>query len=252
MDNLTRTGTDLKPENVMLTLAIRGSRGAAVAAEAAEAAAAAAPSDPPRMGLTKNQKKKAKRKAKKATSGGVSQDDTGSVPEEVTGTEGGADTATSAAAETPAEAAGRDAHEGSRAEPSAAHDSEPAQEADVVEESPEAFDARLMDNDARIVDFGNACWTHKHFTDDIQTRQYRSPEVCTVTLKRPRGIWCRPAVGRRLEIAVHNTIAPLVGCLRRASMYVAVLLLGTHRCSWAKSMTPPPTCGRWRAWCLSS
>jgi len=29
----------------------------------------------------------------------------------------------------------------------------------------------------KIVDFGNACWTFKHFTDDIQTRQYRSPEV---------------------------------------------------------------------------
>jgi serine/threonine-protein kinase SRPK3 len=29
----------------------------------------------------------------------------------------------------------------------------------------------------KIVDLGNACWTHKHFTDDIQTRQYRSPEV---------------------------------------------------------------------------
>lgn len=30
---------------------------------------------------------------------------------------------------------------------------------------------------AVVVDFGNACWTYKHFTDDIQTRQYRSPEV---------------------------------------------------------------------------
>lgn len=29
----------------------------------------------------------------------------------------------------------------------------------------------------KIVDLGNACWIHKHFTDDIQTRQYRSPEV---------------------------------------------------------------------------
>lgn len=28
-----------------------------------------------------------------------------------------------------------------------------------------------------IVDFGNACWTHKRFTSDIQTRQYRCPEV---------------------------------------------------------------------------
>jgi serine/threonine-protein kinase SRPK3 len=24
---------------------------------------------------------------------------------------------------------------------------------------------------------GNACWTGHHFTNDIQTRQYRSPEV---------------------------------------------------------------------------
>jgi serine/threonine protein kinase len=30
---------------------------------------------------------------------------------------------------------------------------------------------------AKIVDLGNACWTHKHFTEDIQTRQYRAPEV---------------------------------------------------------------------------
>mmetsp|Transcript_12880 Transcript_12880/g.47669 ORF Transcript_12880/g.47669 Transcript_12880/m.47669 type:complete len:1139 (-) Transcript_12880:404-3820(-) len=28
-----------------------------------------------------------------------------------------------------------------------------------------------------IVDLGNACWRHRHFTEDIQTRQYRSPEV---------------------------------------------------------------------------
>eukprot|EP00181_Compsopogon_caeruleus_P001873 CAMPEP_0184682260 /NCGR_PEP_ID=MMETSP0312-20130426/6531_1 /TAXON_ID=31354 /ORGANISM="Compsopogon coeruleus, Strain SAG 36.94" /LENGTH=528 /DNA_ID=CAMNT_0027133807 /DNA_START=456 /DNA_END=2042 /DNA_ORIENTATION=- len=29
----------------------------------------------------------------------------------------------------------------------------------------------------KVVDFGNACWIHEHFTDDIQTRQYRGPEV---------------------------------------------------------------------------
>lgn len=29
----------------------------------------------------------------------------------------------------------------------------------------------------KIVDFGNACWTSNHFTNDIQTRQYRAPEV---------------------------------------------------------------------------
>lgn len=30
----------------------------------------------------------------------------------------------------------------------------------------------------KIADLGNACWVHKHFTEDIQTRQYRSLEVC--------------------------------------------------------------------------
>ncbi|CCX08292.1 Similar to Serine/threonine-protein kinase SKY1; acc. no. Q03656 [Pyronema omphalodes CBS 100304] len=29
----------------------------------------------------------------------------------------------------------------------------------------------------KIADLGNACWTNQHFTNDIQTRQYRSPEV---------------------------------------------------------------------------
>lgn len=29
----------------------------------------------------------------------------------------------------------------------------------------------------KIADFGNACWTFKHFTSGIQTRQYRAPEV---------------------------------------------------------------------------
>eukprot|EP00026_Physarum_polycephalum_P005923 Phypoly_transcript_05962.p1 GENE.Phypoly_transcript_05962~~Phypoly_transcript_05962.p1 ORF type:complete len:290 (+),score=45.37 Phypoly_transcript_05962:763-1632(+) len=29
----------------------------------------------------------------------------------------------------------------------------------------------------KIADLGTACWTHKHFTDDVQTRQYRCPEV---------------------------------------------------------------------------
>jgi serine/threonine protein kinase len=29
----------------------------------------------------------------------------------------------------------------------------------------------------KVADLGNACWVHKHFSDDIQTRQYRSPET---------------------------------------------------------------------------
>merc|ERR1712183_231214 len=29
----------------------------------------------------------------------------------------------------------------------------------------------------KIADLGNACWAEKHFSDNIQTRQYRSPET---------------------------------------------------------------------------
>lgn len=34
-----------------------------------------------------------------------------------------------------------------------------------------------LDMKCKLVDFGNACWTYKQFTNDIQTRQYRCPEV---------------------------------------------------------------------------
>ncbi|KAJ0465081.1 putative protein kinase CMGC-SRPK family [Helianthus annuus] len=34
-----------------------------------------------------------------------------------------------------------------------------------------------VDVKCKLVDFGNACWTYKQFTSDIQTRQYRCPEV---------------------------------------------------------------------------
>jgi len=42
----------------------------------------------------------------------------------------------------------------------------------------------------KLVDLGNACWVEKHFTDDIQTRQYRSPEVILgATWSTPVDIW---------------------------------------------------------------
>uniref|UniRef100_A0A673ASH1 non-specific serine/threonine protein kinase n=1 Tax=Sphaeramia orbicularis TaxID=375764 RepID=A0A673ASH1_9TELE len=42
----------------------------------------------------------------------------------------------------------------------------------------------------KIADLGNACWVHKHFTDDIQTRQYRSLEVLMGSgYSTPADIW---------------------------------------------------------------
>lgn len=45
-------------------------------------------------------------------------------------------------------------------------------------EKKKAEDAQFGDIiSVKIADLGNACWTGHHFTNDIQTRQYRSPEV---------------------------------------------------------------------------
>ncbi|XP_039605221.1 SRSF protein kinase 1b isoform X3 [Polypterus senegalus] len=42
----------------------------------------------------------------------------------------------------------------------------------------------------KIADLGNACWVHKHFTEDIQTRQYRSLEVLIGNgYSTPADIW---------------------------------------------------------------
>ena len=41
-----------------------------------------------------------------------------------------------------------------------------------------------------IVDLGNACWTYKQFTQDIQTRQYRCPEVILgAKYSTPADVW---------------------------------------------------------------
>ncbi|VUZ42345.1 unnamed protein product [Hymenolepis diminuta] len=44
--------------------------------------------------------------------------------------------------------------------------------------------------DVKIADLGNACWTYKKFTDDIQTRQYRALEVLIgAGYSTPADIW---------------------------------------------------------------
>ncbi|KAL3904546.1 MAG: hypothetical protein SGPRY_011247 [Prymnesium sp.] len=39
------------------------------------------------------------------------------------------------------------------------------------------FPEEYSDLSFKVVDLGNACWRNCHFTEDIQTRQYRCPEV---------------------------------------------------------------------------
>ncbi|XP_075414638.1 SRSF protein kinase 2 isoform X2 [Tenrec ecaudatus] len=53
------------------------------------------------------------------------------------------------------------------------------------------LDPRNADNiRVKIADLGNACWVHKHFTEDIQTRQYRCIEVLIgAGYSTPADIW---------------------------------------------------------------
>ncbi|ELR01830.1 CMGC/SRPK protein kinase, variant [Pseudogymnoascus destructans 20631-21] len=44
-------------------------------------------------------------------------------------------------------------------------------------DKPKPSDPAFEKISVKIADLGNACWVNHHFTNDIQTRQYRSPEV---------------------------------------------------------------------------
>ncbi|KAL9081900.1 MAG: hypothetical protein Q9159_006925 [Coniocarpon cinnabarinum] len=49
--------------------------------------------------------------------------------------------------------------------------------ADAEKQEKIAEDFSIDTISVKIADLGNACWVSHHFTNDIQTRQYRSPEV---------------------------------------------------------------------------
>ncbi|GAM27001.1 hypothetical protein SAMD00019534_101760 [Acytostelium subglobosum LB1] len=55
-----------------------------------------------------------------------------------------------------------------------------------------------------IVDLGNACWIDRHFTDDIQTRQYRSPEaIVRSRWSTPVDIWSAACMAFELATGDH-------------------------------------------------
>lgn len=58
----------------------------------------------------------------------------------------------------------------------------PALQVDLAQLEP-----RLLAMGCKVVDFGNACWTHEHYTEDIQTRPYRAPEVRLACSKSAAG-----------------------------------------------------------------
>ncbi|XP_050228562.1 uncharacterized protein LOC126677811 [Mercurialis annua] len=129
--------------------------------------------------LTRNQKKKIRKKAKRAAQGCV---------EKEVSAEADVDLETSAADELSPNAK----QNGSSAEdqPACSDNTNRRSDADGTKSSGldnqgnkrgnRSTRQKLMasiDLKCKLVDFGNACWTYKQFTNDIQTRQYRCPEV---------------------------------------------------------------------------
>ncbi len=55
----------------------------------------------------------------------------------------------------------------------------------------------------KIADLGNACWVGHHFTNDIQTRQYRSPEVILgAKWGASTDVWSMAAMVSNLSICI--------------------------------------------------
>ena len=62
----------------------------------------------------------------------------------------------------------------------------------------------------KIADLGNACWVHRHFTEDIQTRQYRCLEVLIgAGYDSPADIWSLACMVRSKVIYTMHTTLPL-------------------------------------------
>ncbi|KAJ6407548.1 hypothetical protein OIU84_010937 [Salix udensis] len=173
--------TDLKPENILLLSMIDPSKdprksGAPLILpnskdkSAFESGIARLNGD-----LFRNQKKKIRRKAKRAAQGCVEK-------------EADADPETSAAEELSANAK---LNEGSTKEqPTSSENANRLSDVDRTKgtglgnqgakrgsRSTRQKLSASVDLKCKLVDFGNACWTYKQFTNDIQTRQYRCPEV---------------------------------------------------------------------------
>nr|DAD48707.1 TPA_asm: hypothetical protein HUJ06_018644 [Nelumbo nucifera] len=129
--------------------------------------------------LTKNQKKKIRRKAKRAAQGCVGKE----VSEETD-----ADPKTSCAADSSDDVKAK--AEAIEDQPSSSVSKKNSSNADGGKEVHQGNQGHRRGSRStrqkllasvnlkcKLVDFGNACWTYKQFTSDIQTRQYRCPEV---------------------------------------------------------------------------
>ncbi|KAL6998153.1 non-specific serine,threonine protein kinase [Sarracenia purpurea var. burkii] len=178
--------TDLKPENILLLSMIDASKDPRKSGvplilpnsmnKTVFDSGNAKDVKPSNGDLTKNQKKKIKRKAKRAAQGCVGKE---------ASTETETEPESSGAVETSNNSnSNADSVE---VQPCDSVNANTLSKADGTEQRNQVHKRgsrstrqkllASVDLKCKLVDFGNACWTYKQFTNDIQTRQYRCPEV---------------------------------------------------------------------------
>ncbi|EOY08071.1 Ser/arg-rich protein kinase 4 isoform 1 [Theobroma cacao] len=176
--------TDLKPENILLLSMIDPSKdprksGTPVILPNSKDKTVLDSLKSMNGDLSRNQKKKIRRKAKRAAQGCV---------EKEVSAEADGDPETSGAAEpSPSEKTNAGSVE---ERPTSSGNANRVSDADGTKDTGQVSQGNKrgsrstrrkllasVDLNCKLVDFGNACWTYKQFTNDIQTRQYRCPEV---------------------------------------------------------------------------
>ncbi|KAJ8754083.1 hypothetical protein K2173_001981 [Erythroxylum novogranatense] len=177
--------TDLKPENILLLSMIdpskdpRRSGNPLILPNSKDKSTLESGITKLNGDLTKNQKKKIRRKAKRAAQGCVGKE---------ISVEADADQESSAAEESPANVKGNagsadnlpTSSDNMNRSSCADGGKDPGSGTLASKRGSRLTRRRLLasvDLKCKLVDFGNACWTYKQFTNDIQTRQYRCPEV---------------------------------------------------------------------------
>ncbi|KAK9126526.1 hypothetical protein Scep_015372 [Stephania cephalantha] len=178
--------TDLKPENILLLSMIDPSKdpqksGAVPIlpnAKDKSLSESGASKDIKSMNgdLTKNQKKKIRRKAKRAAQGCAGKEASGETeldPKTSDEIESAGDSKLddNGTGEQPLSKGNSSNSDGARVSREENHDHKRGSR------STRQKLLQSVDLKCKLVDFGNACWTYKQFTSDIQTRQYRCPEV---------------------------------------------------------------------------
>jgi len=170
LDYLHRTlsiiHTDLKPENILLMSTIDPSKDPRKSGVPLVLPFAKTDEPTPKVpapsangGLSKNQKKKIRKKAKRAAAA-TSEGSSAVASADTDGSDDRGDLGT--------------ATEGSPSQDGAKKRAKGDRQGSKGAKKKMAMEADLK---CKLVDFGNACWTYKQFTSDIQTRQYRCPEV---------------------------------------------------------------------------